>query len=98
MRNPAFTPPIASAPAAPSPNNRALMVGNAIAIGQMTGGLGIHRWLSQHGKDAGFLATGQVGITITARGIPHDAIKLDHACCAAVKTLPEAVVDDPALT
>ena len=66
----------------PLNNKRVLLVGTDMAIGKMTAGLEIHRWLRAHRQDAVFLATGQIGITITGRGIPLDAFKLDHACGA----------------
>ncbi|MDA7996160.1 MAG: DUF1611 domain-containing protein [Gammaproteobacteria bacterium] len=97
VRQPAFTPPIAAARAAALPNKRALLVGTDMAIGKMTAGLEIHRWLRAQGKDAVFLATGQVGITITGRGIPLDAFKLDHACGAVEKMVLEAGGHDIAI-
>jgi len=90
VRRPAFTPPIAAARAAALPNKRVLLVGADMAIGKMSAGLEIHRWLRAQGCDAAFLATGQVGITITGRGIPLDAFKLDHACGAVEAMVLEA--------
>ncbi|MGR3983687.1 MAG: DUF1611 domain-containing protein [Gammaproteobacteria bacterium] len=90
VRRPAFTPPIAAARAAALPNRRVLLVGTDMAVGKMSAGLEIHRWLRAQGRDAAFLATGQVGITITGRGIPLDAFKLDHACGAVEAMVLEA--------
>ena len=90
VRQPAFTPPIATAQAATLNNKRVLLVGTDMAIGKMTAGLEIHRWLRAHRQDTVFLATGQIGITITGRGIPLDAFKLDHACGAVEAMVMEA--------
>ncbi len=90
VRQPAFTPEIASARAATLNNKRILLVGTDMAIGKMTVGLELYRWIRETGKNKGitteFLATGQIGITLTGKGIPLDAFKLDHAC-GAVETL-----------
>ncbi len=72
-------PPIAMARAAALANTRVLMVGTDMAIGKMTAGLELTRSLQEMGRDAAFLATGQTGIAITGRGIPLDAIRVDHA-------------------
>lgn len=94
VRRPQFRPPIASARAAALPNKRALLVGADMAIGKMTAGLEIHRWLRARGHDAEFLATGQVGIAITGRGIPLDAFKIDHACGAVEAMVLESARHD----
>ncbi|PKQ12386.1 MAG: DUF1611 domain-containing protein [Alphaproteobacteria bacterium HGW-Alphaproteobacteria-1] len=72
-------PPIAMARAAKLDNIRVLMVGTDMAIGKMTAGLELTRSLQEMGRDAAFLATGQTGIAITGRGIPLDAVRVDHA-------------------
>lgn len=72
-------PPIAMGRAAHLRNIRVLMVGTDMAIGKMTAGLELTRSLQELGHDAAFLATGQTGITITGRGIPLDAVRVDHA-------------------
>ncbi|MCC5992860.1 MAG: DUF1611 domain-containing protein [Rhodobacteraceae bacterium] len=72
-------PPISMARAASLGNRRVLMVGTDMAIGKMTAGLELTRSLQELGRDAAFLATGQTGIAITGRGIPLDAIRVDHA-------------------
>lgn len=88
VRQPAFMPEIAQARAASLGNKRVLMIGTDMAIGKMTAGLEIHKWVRQNapGTSSEFLATGQIGITITGKGIPLDAFKLDHAC-GAVETM-----------
>lgn len=90
VRRPGFTPPIAAGRAAECNNKRVLMVGTDMAVGKMTAGLEIHRWLRAHGVDAAFIATGQIGITLTGRGIPLDAFKVDHACGAVERAVLEA--------
>ena len=85
VRQPAFTPAIASAKAAELNNKRVLMVGTDMAIGKMTVGLEVYKWITAKNPDCAFVATGQIGITVTGQGIPLDAFKLDHAC-GAVET------------
>ena len=96
VRQPAFTPEIATARAATLDNKRVLFVGTDMAIGKMTAGLELYSWVQQAGKNDGisaeFLATGQIGITVTGKGIPLDAFKLDHAC-GAVETLVMGAAD-----
>jgi uncharacterized NAD-dependent epimerase/dehydratase family protein len=96
VRQPAFTPEIASARAATLDNKRVLFVGTDMAIGKMTAGLELYRWVRESGMANGirteFLATGQIGITVTGNGIPLDAFKLDHAC-GAVETLVMGAAD-----
>ncbi len=81
---PAAVPDIASARCATLDNKRVLMVGTDMAVGKMTAGLEIYKWLRDHhpGRKTEFLATGQIGITITGKGIPLDACKVDYACGA----------------
>ncbi len=74
--------PIGTAKAAQLGNKRVLMIGTDMAVGKMTSGLLLQRWLLDQGVRASFVATGQVGITITGKGIPLDAIKVDQACGA----------------
>lgn len=83
-------PPIGMARAARLENTRVLMVGTDMAIGKMTAGLELTRCLQAMGRDAAFLATGQTGIAITGRGIPLDAIRVDHAGGAVERMVLEA--------
>lgn len=69
----------ASGAAAKLNNRRLLLVGTDMSIGKMTAGLEIHRVAREKGIDAAFVATGQIGITLTGRGVPLDAIRLDFA-------------------
>ena len=101
VRQPTFVPKIATGQAATLNNKRVLLVGTDMAIGKMTAGLELYRWVCEVGKShinggnnkdnkkgitSEFIATGQIGITITGQGIPLDAFKVDHAC-GAVETL-----------
>ena len=87
-------PPIGMARAAALGNTRVLMVGTDMAIGKMTAGLELTRSLQDMGRDAAFLATGQTGIAITGRGIPLDAIRVDHASGAVERMVLEAASHD----
>ena len=60
-------------------NRRILMVGTDMAVGKMTAGLELWKAAKAAGIDAGFVATGQIGITVTGSGIPLDAIRVDYA-------------------
>ena len=82
VRIPLFTPEIATGKASQLQNKRVLFIGTDMAVGKMTAGLELYSWLLEHKKKVGFVATGQIGITITGKGIPLDAFKVDHACGA----------------
>jgi uncharacterized NAD-dependent epimerase/dehydratase family protein len=69
----------ASALAAGLQNKRLLLVGTDMAVGKMTAGLEIHSGALRRGIRSAFVATGQIGITITGAGIPLDAIRVDYA-------------------
>ena len=71
-------------------NKRLLMIGTDMAIGKMTAGLEIYRRLREQGVRTEFVATGQIGITITGQGIPLDAVRVDYACGAVEKAVLEA--------
>lgn len=87
-------PPIGTAKAAQLGNTRVLMVGTDMAVGKMTAGLELHRSLLARGRNAAFLASGQTGITIMGRGIPLDAIRVDHASGAVERMVLEAADHD----
>ena len=87
-------PPIGMARAAGLGNIRVLMVGTDMAIGKMTAGLELTRSLQTMGRDAAFLATGQTGIAITGRGIPLDAIRVDHAGGAVERMVLDAATHE----
>ncbi|MGB1171316.1 MAG: DUF1611 domain-containing protein [Flavobacteriaceae bacterium] len=82
VRVPQTTPPIATAKAATLSNQRILFVGTDMAAGKMTAGLELYRWAHEQKINTGFVATGQIGITLTGQGIPLDAFKVDLACGA----------------
>ena len=82
VRVPQFTPKIAEGKATSLSNKRVLFVGTDMAVGKMTSGLELYSDLLKKKVNVGFLATGQIGITIMGKGIPLDAYKLDHACGA----------------
>ena len=88
-RVPNFIPKVGSAKAANLNNKRVLMIGTDMAAGKMTVGLELYSYLTDKKINTGFVATGQVGITITGRGIPLDAYKLDHACGAVESAIIE---------
>lgn len=96
VRQPATIPDIASGRCASLGNKRVLLVGTDMAAGKMTAGLEIHKWIRDHHPElkTEFLATGQIGITITGRGIPLDAYKVDHACGAVEAMALEAKSSD----
>lgn len=58
-------------------NRRLLMVGTDMAVGKMTAGLEIWKAAQPLCSKAAFVATGQIGITVTGAGVPLDAIRLD---------------------
>ena len=60
-------------------NKRLLMIGTDMGIGKMTAGLEIYRTAREKGVKAEFIATGQIGITVTGKGIPLDAVRVDYA-------------------
>lgn len=82
VRIPQTTPPVATAQAMHLNNKRILFIGTDMAAGKMTAALELYHWLQNQQIDAGFVATGQIGITITGKGIPLDAFKVDLACGA----------------
>lgn len=70
---------VGGALAADLPNKRVLMIGTDMAVGKMTAGLEIYRAAREAGVSTEFVATGQIGITITGRGVPLDAVRVDFA-------------------
>ena len=89
IRVPQFIPDIATGRAANLENKRVLFVGTDMAVGKMTAGLELYSWLQKEKVNVGFVATGQIGITITGKGIPLDAFKVDHACGAVEQVVME---------
>lgn len=60
-------------------NRRVLMIGTDMAVGKMTAGLELWREAKLRGIGADFVATGQIGITVTGSGVPLDAVRVDYA-------------------
>lgn len=60
-------------------NVRILFIGTDMAVGKMTAGLEMQAAAHRRGIDCAFVATGQIGITITGAGVPLDAIRVDFA-------------------
>lgn len=60
-------------------NRRVLMIGVDMSVGKMTAGLEIYAKAKERGIRTGFVATGQIGITILGSGVPLDAIRVDYA-------------------
>ena len=89
VRVPQFIPKIASGKAAKIKNKRVLFIGTDMAVGKMTAGLELYKDLIKRDVNVGFVATGQIGITITGKGIPLDAFKVDHACGAVEQAVLE---------
>ena len=73
---------VATGAAARLPNRRAVFVGTDMAIGKMSAALEVQRAARARGIDAAFVATGQIGIAISGRGVALDAVRLDYACGA----------------
>ncbi len=72
---------------------RLLLIGTDMAVGKMTAGLEIQKALLDAGLNAPFVATGQIGMTITGAGVPLDAIRVDFASGAIEREViqhPEA--------
>ncbi|MRX64033.1 DUF1611 domain-containing protein [Maribacter luteus] len=90
VRKPLTDYAIARARASALTNKRVLMVGTDMAVGKMTAGLEVYKWIREQGISSDFLATGQIGITVTGKGIPLDAIKVDQACGAVEHLVLEA--------
>ena len=94
VRQPAFVPAIGTARAAALNNIRVLLVGTDMAIGKKTAGLEIYQWVRERNPSSAFIATGQTGITVTGKGIPLDAFKVDHAGGAVETAVMEAADND----
>ena len=87
VRVPQFVPDIGSGKAMKLNNIRVLMIGTDMGSGKMTSGLELFSTAKKDGYKSSFIATGQVGITITGKGIPLDAYMVDHACGAVEKVI-----------
>jgi len=94
VRVPQFIPQIAAARALKTNNKRILCVGTDMACGKMTTSLELFKWAKENKIKSSFIATGQIGITVTGKGIPLDAYKVDHACGAVEKMVLEESESD----
>lgn len=70
---------VATGAAAALAAKRVLMIGTDMAIGKMTAGLEVHAEALRRGIRSEFVATGQIGITVTGAGVPLDAVRVDFA-------------------
>lgn len=61
------------------PCPRILFIGTDMAVGKMTSALEAWRAARAREIDAAFVATGQIGMTITGDGVPLDAVRVDYA-------------------
>jgi uncharacterized NAD-dependent epimerase/dehydratase family protein len=68
---------------------RVLLIGTDMSVGKMTAGLEIAKEAERRGIPTGFVATGQIGITITGGGVPLDAIRVDFASGAIQREVLE---------
>jgi uncharacterized NAD-dependent epimerase/dehydratase family protein len=68
-------------------NRRILTVGTDMAVGKMTTSLEIQKSAVAAGIDAAFLATGQIGISLSGAGVPLDAVRVDYASGAIEKEI-----------
>lgn len=69
---------------------RVLSVGSDMAVGKMTAMLELHHELQKQGIRSSFVATGQVGMCISGKGIPLDAIRVDYAAGAVEREVVNA--------
>ncbi|MDX2064563.1 MAG: DUF1611 domain-containing protein [Fimbriimonadaceae bacterium] len=60
-------------------NRRALLIGTDMSVGKMTAGLELHAAAKARGIRSEFVATGQIGITVTGSGVALDAVRVDFA-------------------
>jgi uncharacterized NAD-dependent epimerase/dehydratase family protein len=63
-------------------SKRVLFIGTDMAVGKMTAGLVMWKEALSRGIKTEFVATGQIGITITGKGVPLDCIRIDFAAGA----------------
>lgn len=72
---------------------RVLSVGSDMAVGKMTATLELHNELLKQGIRSSFIATGQVGICISGKGMPLDAIRVDYAAGAIEQEVANSAED-----
>lgn len=81
---------VATGRAAAGRGPRVVTVGTDMAQGKMTAALEMLRSAAAAGVPARFLATGQIGICVSGRGVALDAIRVDYAAGA----VEQLVVDN----
>lgn len=69
---------------------RVLSVGSDMAVGKMTAMLELHNELLKQGIRSSFVATGQVGMCISGKGVPLDAVRVDYAAGAIEREVVNA--------
>lgn len=89
VRKPKDDIPIGRNLAAKLSTKRVLTVGSDGNIGKMHASIEITEELERRGRDADFVATGQIGIMITGRGVPIDHVVSDFVSGAIEQELLE---------
>ncbi len=69
---------------------RVLAVGTDMSVGKMTACLEMAAALNKRSVRAEMIATGQVGMVITGKGVPLDAVRVDYAAGAVERELLNA--------
>jgi uncharacterized NAD-dependent epimerase/dehydratase family protein len=87
VRRPRSDIPIGSNLAARLDGKRVLTVGSDGNIGKMHTSIELTRELERRGRDADFVATGQIGIMISGRGVPLDHVVSDFVSGAIEQEL-----------
>ena len=76
---------------------RVLTIGTDMAIGKMTVSLECDRAATHLGYRSEFLATGQIGICISGKGVPLDAVRVDFAPGSIEQLVMDAAHDKDVL-
>jgi len=87
IRKPRDVIPLGTNLAAEMKARRVLTVGSDGNIGKMHAAIELTRELVAQGRDADFVATGQIGITISGRGVPIDHVVSDFVSGAIEQEL-----------
>jgi len=87
LRRPREPIPVGSNRAGELAARRVLTVGSDGNIGKMFTAIELTRELSRRGRDADFVATGQIGIAISGRGVPVDHVLSDFVAGAIEQEL-----------
>ncbi|HWP30122.1 MAG TPA: DUF1611 domain-containing protein [Fimbriimonadales bacterium] len=72
---------------------RILSVGTDMTVGKMTATIELHNVLRERGWRSVFVATGQVGLCISGRGVAIDAVRVDYAAGAIESEVMNASKD-----